>query len=156
LDAHSAEILKGGVDKTYIALTKGDFQQSQGVIDAPIARQEGSIITRCVSPIGQKSKTRYELIKQNRDVALVRIKLDTGRTHQIRVHFSYIGHPLLGDDLYGGDTSIIKRHALHCQSLEFISPDTKAVVSLSSHLPSDMQNLATRIQGVSTKGYNIV
>ena len=145
LDAYSAEKLKGNVDKTYTAIVQGKVANKHGIIELPIARQTESIITRCVREDGQYAKTEYTVIKQNDDFSLLDIKLHTGRTHQIRVHFSHTGHPLAGDDLYGGSTQNITRHALHCRKLEFISPCNNKKVTVNSSLPQDMADIVMKI-----------
>ena len=145
LDPFSAEKLKGGVDKTYTAIAQGCVYPTQGIIELPIARQQESIITRCVHPDGQYAKTEYTVVKQNAEFSLMDIKLHTGRTHQIRVHFSHLGHPLAGDDLYGGSLGKINRHALHCRKLEFISPYNGEKVSVESPLPQDMEEIVTEM-----------
>lgn len=145
LDPFSAEKLKGNVDKTYTAIVQGKVKEKQGIIELPIARQQESIITRCVHPDGQYAKTEYTVVKQNEKFSLLDIKLHTGRTHQIRVHFSYLGYPLAGDDLYGGSLEIISRHALHCRKLEFISPYNGEKVSVNSQLPQDMSDIVINL-----------
>ncbi len=145
LDPFSAEKLKGGVDKTYTAIAQGKVQPAAGIIELPIARQQESIITRCVHPDGQYAKTEYTVIKQNDEFSLIDIKLHTGRTHQIRVHFSHLGHPLAGDDLYGGSLKSIERHALHCRKLEFISPYNGEKITVNSNLPNDMEDIVIKI-----------
>ena len=94
---------------------------------------------------GQNAVTEYFTEKSGGGMSLVNIKLHTGRTHQIRVHFSYIGHSLLGDDLYGGETDKISRHALHCSHLSFTTPDGGKRVELVSKLPADMENLVNQM-----------
>ncbi|MBQ3008754.1 MAG: RluA family pseudouridine synthase, partial [Oscillospiraceae bacterium] len=145
LDAHSAEKLKGNVDKTYTAIVQGKVENNHGIIDLPIARQQESIITRCVREDGQRAVTEYWVKKSDGRLSLLDIKLHTGRTHQIRVHFSHLGHSLEGDDLYGGSLKNISRHALHCTQLSFPSPATGNLVTVSSPLPQDMQKLADTI-----------
>ncbi|MBR5251986.1 MAG: RluA family pseudouridine synthase [Oscillospiraceae bacterium] len=145
LDAFSAEKLKGDVDKTYTAIVQGRVQPAQGVIELPIAREKESIITRCVREDGQYARTDYTVVKQNEKFSLLDIKLHTGRTHQIRVHFSHLGHPLAGDDLYGGSTECISRHALHCRRLEFISPHTGEKVTVNSNIPADMEEIVINL-----------
>ncbi|MBR2028296.1 MAG: RluA family pseudouridine synthase [Oscillospiraceae bacterium] len=145
LDAYSAEKLKGNVDKTYTAIVQGKVEKQQGIIELPIARQTESIITRCVREGGQYAKTEYTVLKQNESFSLLDIKLHTGRTHQIRVHFSHLGYPLAGDDLYGGSTEYINRHALHCRKLEFISPFDNSKVVINSDLPQDMEDIVIKI-----------
>ena len=146
LDAHSAEKLKYGVLKKYTAVVEGRLTEEHAVIDAPIARQEESIITRCVREDGQKAVTEYWTIKADDNYSLADIVLHTGRTHQIRVHFSHIGHPLAGDDLYGGKLSDISRHALHCGKITFTSPATNEEITVTAPLPEDMQKLVSKIQ----------
>ena len=145
LDAHSAEKLKGKVDKTYTAIVSGRLKDRHGVIDAPIAREKESIITRCVRADGQRAVTEYTAVKTAADMTLVDVKLHTGRTHQIRAHFSHIGHPLLGDELYGGDVSLIPRHALHCGRLSFPTPDGGKTVALTREMPEDMKTLINNL-----------
>ena len=145
LDPHSAEKLKGKVDKTYTAIAQGRFEKDHGIIDRPIARQQESIITRCVREDGQRAVTEYFVRKCDDNFTLADIKLHTGRTHQIRVHFSYIGHPLAGDDLYGGSIEHINRHALHCSRLTFPSPETGKTVDIQAPLPADMALLEEKI-----------
>ena len=145
LDPHSAEKLKGKVDKTYTAIAQGRFEKDYGIIDRPIARQQESIITRCVREDGQRAVTEYFVRKCDDNFTLADIKLHTGRTHQIRVHFSYIGHPLAGDDLYGGSIEHINRHALHCSRLTFPSPETGKTVDIQAPLPADMALLEEKI-----------
>ena len=146
LDAHSAQQLKGAVEKIYTAIARGRFENDHGIIDRPIARQQESIITRCVREDGQRAVTEYWVKKADEKFTLCDIRLHTGRTHQIRVHFSHIGHPLEGDDLYGGSMENINRHALHCSRLTFVSPATHQAVTVVSPLPQDMELLATKIQ----------
>ena len=145
LDSHSAEKLKGNVDKTYTAIAQGRFEKDYGIIDRPIARQQESIITRCVREDGQRAVTEYFVRRCDDDFTLADIKLHTGRTHQIRVHFSHIGHPLAGDDLYGGSLEHINRHALHCSRLAFPSPATGETVDIQAPLPADMAVLEEKI-----------
>ena len=145
LDAYSAEKLKGNVDKTYTAIVQGKVEKQQGIIELPIARQTESIITRCVREDGQYAKTEYTVVKQNDEFSLLDIILHTGRTHQIRVHFSHLGYSLAGDDLYGGSTEFISRHALHCRKLEFVSPFNNEKVVINSNLPKDMEDIVIKI-----------
>ena len=115
-----------------------------GIIDAPIARKENSIIERCVSPEGQTARTHYEVLKQFKDYSLVQCSLETGRTHQIRVHMAHIGHPLLGDSLYNLNKvtiSLFKRQALHSYKMEFIHPVFKTKILLEAELHLDFKEL---------------
>lgn len=132
---------EGLIQKEYLALAGGVFTEKKGKIEAPIARKEGSIIERIVAPDGQDACTVYEVIQQFSEFALVQLQLLTGRTHQIRVHLAHIGHPLLGDDLYGGDTSDLVRQALHCYKLVFPHPLTGKRQSFTAPLPEDIQKV---------------
>lgn len=138
----AAASVSGNISKVYFAVVDGDIECG-GVIDLPIGREVGSIIKRCVSPEGKRAVTRYEPITRANGRTLLRITLETGRTHQIRVHFSHIGYPLCGDDMYGGDCSQINRQALHCGEVSFARPFTGEIITVSSELPDDMRALLT-------------
>lgn len=139
-NAFAAAELQKSVDKTYYAVVKGN-PDDEGEINLPIAREDGTIIKRKVDETGQEAITRYKSVMRKNGYTLLEIKLLTGRTHQIRVHFSHIGFALVGDELYGGDMSVITRHALHCKTLEFIHPVTKEKVVINSEIPDDMAML---------------
>ena len=131
-------------EKTYLCLVRNNLTSKNGIIDYPIARKENSIIERCVSYNGQSAITHYNVIKEFKSYSLVECKLETGRTHQIRVHFSYIGNPLLGDTLYNtwNDVNLlINRQALHSYKMEFIHPVTQNTILLEANLFEDMKNL---------------
>lgn len=134
---------QGMVKRKYKAIVEGYLDNKQGVIDAPIGRKEGSIIERTVSEIGKKAITHYKVIAEAKKHSLIDIELETGRTHQIRVHFSYINHSLAGDDLYGGSHGIITRQALHCGEISFEHPLTKETVSYHLKVPDDMRQFMT-------------
>lgn len=127
--------------KEYIAIVTGHLKEKAGVINLPIARKENSIIERCISEKGQNAITKYEVIKELDSISVVKCFLETGRTHQIRVHFMAIGHPLIGDSLYGSKSSLIDRQALHCYSISFVHPITKEVLNITCNLPKDMENI---------------
>lgn len=127
--------------KEYLAIAKGILESKSGTLNFPIARKEGSIIERTVSSDGDSAITHYDVVKEFNNLSLVHIVLGTGRTHQIRVHFSHIGHPILGDTLYGSPSELINRQALHSYKLTFIHPVTKKVVSLEAPLPNDIKNI---------------
>lgn len=127
--------------KEYFAIVSGKFENDHQLINAPIARKENSIIERCVSDIGENAVTIVELIKRFKDYSLVKCTLKTGRTHQIRVHMKYVGHPILGDTLYGGQTSLINRQALHAYKVTFIHPITKQKTEIISTLPNDIKKI---------------
>lgn len=129
-------------EKTYIALLEGNLENIAGTINAPISRKENSIIERCINPLGEIAITTYKLIKNEKDYCLVEFKLATGRTHQIRVHSKYIGHPILGDTLYGNKSSIIARQALHAYKISFVHPITNKIVNYIAPIPDDIKKLA--------------
>lgn len=136
----AAAALSKGVEKTYYAVVDGDITQS-GEINAPIGRADGSIIKREVRADGQSAVTFYRPILRKNGRTLLEITLKTGRTHQIRVHFAYIGFPLCGDDMYGGDRTEIKRQALHCGKMRFKLPMTDELTEIESPLPEDIAKL---------------
>lgn len=135
----------GTVKRKYVAFAEGIFSERKGKIEEPIGRKKDSIIEREVQEDGQYACTHFEVLKQGNAYAHVSLQLKTGRTHQIRVHLSYIGHPLLGDDLYGGEVSLIKRQALHCGKVEFFHPIKKDTLQFEVPMPSDMEKLFLKI-----------
>lgn len=139
-DAFAAKLLQGNIDKVYYAAVHGVTDES-GTIDAPIARERESIILRCVREDGQPAVTHFRRIAFNGRYSLEEIILETGRTHQIRVHFSSKGHPLAGDDMYGGSREDIGRQALHCGKLMFREPLTDEAVTVASELPREILSL---------------
>lgn len=138
------------VQRSYQAIVTGQPHPPAGTIDAPIGRKPGSIIERMISANGQEAVTDYQMISGSSAASLIQITLRTGRTHQIRVHFSYIGHPLLGDDLYGGCTDLMNRQALHAGQLAFSHPITNKPLSVHSPLPADMRSVLT-VLGINDK-----
>ncbi|HEM4725334.1 TPA: RluA family pseudouridine synthase, partial [Streptococcus suis] len=135
------------IHKRYYALVKGNGQlEETGDIIAPIGRPEDSIITRCVTKNGKYAHTSYRVVQSWGDIHLVDIQLHTGRTHQIRVHFSHIGFPLLGDDMYGGSLECgIERQALHCHNLAFDNPFSAERIDLEAPLPEDFQAVINQL-----------
>lgn len=129
--------------KEYLAVLDGTLDSNNGVILAPIARKENSIIERCVNfDTGDIAITHYDLIKTiDESCSLVHFVLETGRTHQIRVHSKYIGYPILGDTLYGQSSKLIDRQALHAYKVSFIHPITKEEIQIEAELPEDMRIL---------------
>ncbi|CDC31994.1 pseudouridine synthase RluA family [Clostridium sp. CAG:508] len=127
--------------KKYIAVVNGNLDNLEGTINAPIARKEGSIIERCVSETGDIAITHYKVLKRKTDFDIVECILETGRTHQIRVHFAYLGHSLLSDTLYGTSSSLINRQALHAYKVEFTHPLSKKKVKYIATVPEDLNKL---------------
>lgn len=136
----AAAKLAGRVRKDYYAVVCGRIEGS-GVIDAPIKRERESIIKRCVAPDGESAVTHYTALKHSEKYTLVKLKLETGRTHQIRVHLAHIGYPLAGDTLYGGNTEEISRQALHCRDIYFTHPVSEEEIHIFCEMPQDMKKL---------------
>ena len=140
---------KNEFKKEYLCIVEGLLPKKSGIIDLSISRKTGSIIERCIDINGQKSVTRYHVLKEFQKntengiltFSLINCILETGRTHQIRVHFSGIGHPLIGDTLYGKPSSLISRQALHSYKLSFTHPITKEEQCFTCPLPDDFQLL---------------
>ncbi len=122
--------------KRYLALTDGIPEPFEGIIDAPIAREQESIIKRCVREDGQRAVTEYKVVKKSNDRAVAEVLLHTGRTHQIRVHFAHIGCPLFADSLYGNE---VERETfnLHCNKLDFVHPVTGEEMHLECEPPEN-------------------
>lgn len=137
---YAAAALQRSIEKTYYAVIEGCLKGS-GTINMPIARERDSIIKRVVREDGQRAVTHYKALMGNSRYTLLEIRLETGRTHQIRVHFSHIGYPLAGDNLYGGSNDDIEFQALHCGSLIIKEPISGKNIKVSSVLREDMKNL---------------
>ena len=136
-NAYAAPLLSKSAQKCYLALVQGIMPPGPGRVDAPIARRGDSIIGRCVDPSGKPSVTEYTVLGSGGGHSLLACTPVTGRTHQIRVHLSWLGHPLAGDDLYGGETALLSRHALHCAVLRFDCPPDGQHRRVVSPLPAD-------------------
>lgn len=143
--AHSVldkQLKLGQLDKRYLAVTRGRVAADHRLIDLPIGRTPDSFIKRCVRPDGRAAQTEFWVRSRSRTATLLAVKLHTGRTHQIRVHCQAIGHPLLGDWLYGKQTNPwIQRQALHCARLRFYQPFAEKWVTCYAPLPQDMAQL---------------
>ena len=150
---HAQEVLKGQLHtpafrRVYLAVCDGGPQPPSGVVDAPLGPREGSLVEQMVRPDGKDARTRYETLSRSGGRSLVRLELDTGRTHQIRVHMASLGCPLTGDFLYGyEDRSLISRPALHSAQLSLRQPVTGQELSFTLPLPEDMARLLTHQKG---------
>ena len=129
-----------GIHRTYLAVTEGKLPE-KGTIDLPIGRREGSAVERCIDENGAKAVTHYERLKYKNGHSLAKVSLETGKTHQIRLHMRAIGHPLPADVLYNPNFQVIRRHALHSWKLEFEHPITKEKMYFEQELPEDMKKI---------------
>jgi len=135
---------KYAIKRRYEAIAHGMLEMGSGRIEAPIGRKDTSIIEREVRSDGQQAITNYEVLGGFPDYSHVSLWLETGRTHQIRVHMAHLGHPLAGDTLYGGEKTHIARQALHSCELSFYHPVREMQLSFHSSLPEDMSRLVEK------------
>lgn len=127
------------VHREYLAIARGSVAPSEGTIQAPLGRKEGTIIERTVDwEHGEDAVTHYKVVKEANGHSLVSLRLETGRTHQIRIHMKYLGYPLIGDYLYNPDMEYMTRQALHSHHMEFTHPITGEHMSFTAPLPEDM------------------
>lgn len=140
MNAYAAPLLAASAQKVYYAVAEGMVTPDAGVIELPIALAHGSLIQRCVCGSGKPSRTDYTVLARGGGHTLLRVTPVTGRTHQIRVHFAALGHPLAGDSLYGGSTALLARPALHCGVVSFCPPGAPAR-SVRAPLPPDLRAL---------------
>ncbi len=144
---HAQEVLKRQLHtpdfrREYLAVCVGAPSPPAGMVDAPLGPKEGSLVEQAVRPDGKVARTRYETVETAGPYALVHLELETGRTHQIRVHMAYLGHPLAGDFLYGEELpGVLARPALHSWKLSFRHPVTGAHLAFCQKLPLDMARL---------------
>ncbi|SCZ77245.1 RluA family pseudouridine synthase [Acidaminobacter hydrogenoformans] len=138
------------VEKRYLALVHGDLKADEGTIDAPIGRPDEERVERMVMAAGQPSTTHYWVRERFGSATLVEVRLETGRTHQIRVHFNHLGHPLVGDTLYHEASEGIDRQALHAFKLCFRLPRTKEYRCFEAPLPEDFERLLSGLRSKSS------
>lgn len=131
--------------KEYIAICKGYSEKKEGTIIAPIARKKGSIIERCIDSTGDTAITHFYITKSSNSHSIVNLKLETGRTHQIRVHLAHIGLPIIGDTLYGVPSSLIDRQALHSSKICFIHPISNEQLEINAPLYDDMKKIINEL-----------
>lgn len=145
----SKDMSTNDIEKRYLAIVHGNLKDEEGTIDLPIYRPEvEGVIGRVIDDRGQRSITHYKVLERLENSDIVECLLETGRTHQIRVHLNALGHPIYGDTLYGfeEDATIISRQALHAYGLDFKSPRTGKKLSLRAKLPIDIEELIKKIR----------
>jgi 23S rRNA pseudouridine1911/1915/1917 synthase len=143
-----AQLASRALRRTYLALVSGRVRDEAGTIDAPIGRHPTQPVLRAVRADGESARTRFEVVERYADATLVRLELETGRTHQIRVHMAHLGHPLLGDRQYGRRAGKrIGRQALHAAAISFLHPDTGERVRFDAPLPPDIERLRAELRG---------
>lgn len=150
-DTHSAKLLteeikNGNIQKEYIALINGTPNPKEGQINAPIRKEEGRGIKRIVSPDGKEALSFYEVIGNRKNLSVVRLNPVTGRTHQLRLHLSYIGHPIYGDSMYGAPQKG-ERTRLHCYKISFVHPITGKGIVIKTEVPDDIKSLIRNLGG---------
>ena len=129
------------VEKKYLAIVEGIIKEDTGTIDLPIGREEDKSIKKIVTDNGQNALTKFRVISRLKDATLVEVRIYTGRSHQIRVHMDYIGHPIIGDSLYNKKSNLISRQALHSYYLKAKHPRTKKAIIFEAPIPFDMVEL---------------
>ncbi len=143
----SSDMKDDKVEKMYIAVVKGIVKEDFGTINEPIYRPTDDSVKRIVHEDGQPSVTHFEVVERLKDATVLKLRLETGRTHQIRVHLSHIGHGIIGDELYGHvDENLINRQALHAYSLKFNQPRTREILEFKAPLPKDMEELIEKLK----------
>lgn len=145
LNTFAASKLSGKAEKEYIAIPTGKYTK-KGTVDKPIYRPDPIKTYRTADDRGVRAVTHYSPLEYGDNYSLLRIRLETGRTHQIRVHFAFLGTPLYGDTMYGTPDIDIGRQALHCRSLTFIHPVTNEKMTFEADLPEDMKRLLSRLR----------
>lgn len=143
----SSDMKDDKVEKMYIAVVKGIVKEDFGTINESIYRPTDDSVKRIVHEDGQPSVTHFEVVERLKDATVLKLRLETGRTHQIRVHLSHIGHGIIGDELYGHvDENLINRQALHAYSLKFNQPRTREILEFKAPLPKDMEELIEKLK----------
>ena len=140
LNSYCASRLQAKIEKTYYAVVDGVYE-GEGTVDSPIYRPDPMKTLRAVGECGDRAITHWKALKSDGERTLLEIKLETGRTHQIRVHFASLGTPLTGDRMYGKESDEIPHQALHCGKISFTHPVTGTLVELNCPIPDEMNNL---------------
>ena len=146
--ALSAQLKDHSLSRTYECLVTGNMKQDSGTVDAPIGRSSADRKKMAVVPTGRRAVTHWEVVARYPGVTHLRFRLETGRTHQIRVHMAYIGHPILGDTVYGAKKEVagLTGQCLHAVGLRFLHPRTHEVVELSCPLPDEFTRMLQKIR----------
>ena len=140
----AAQIKVHSVNRIYKGIVIGNFKEEEGTVDAPISRNPKDRKKMAVVPNGREAVTHFTVLEQFKGYSYVQFKLETGRTHQIRVHMAHIGHPLLGDDVYGKPVKNLEGQTLHAQTLGFKQPTTGEYVEVNAPLPSYFEELLNK------------
>lgn len=139
----SSMVAKKEITREYLAIVRGSITTPQGTVNAPISRKPGSVLERQVDfAQGEHAVTHYRVLDEKNGHSLVSLILETGRTHQIRVHMKYLGYPLIGDYLYNPDMEYMTRQALHSYRLQFVHPITGKEMTFIAPIPKDMENVS--------------
>lgn len=142
----SAQMEEDTIDKKYLAIVNGIVENDEETIDLPIGKEENEPVKRSVTENGQNAITKYKVKERLNNATLLEVKIETGRTHQIRVHMKHIGHPIVGDELYDEASSLINRQALHAYEISFIHPRTGEKKDIKAKLPADMETLLSQLR----------
>lgn len=134
------------VEKTYLTVVDGVVEADKATIDLPIERESEDSIMRVVRADGKRAVTHYQVVERYKNATLLKVRLETGRTHQIRVHLKHIGHPIIGDSLYFKESTDIDRQALHSHTMKIKLPRNKSEVELKAELPYDILNLIEKLK----------
>lgn len=145
LNSHAAARLSGRIEKTYYAIATGHFEGT-GTVEKPIYRPDPMKTLRTADDRGDRAVTHWEALESSDELTLLKIHLETGRTHQIRVHFAFLGAPLLGDRMYGEAREDITHQALHCGEAQFLQPVTGEKIVCKAELPEDMRAFAEKLK----------
>ncbi|WIV10452.1 RluA family pseudouridine synthase [Proteiniborus sp. MB09-C3] len=142
----SKQMEEGTIEKKYLAIVNGIVEKEEEIINLPIGKEENEPMIRSVMKNGQEAITKYKVIERLKEATLLEVEIETGRTHQIRVHMKHIGHPIIGDELYNESSELINRQALHAFEFKFIHPRTGAEKEINASLPDDMEALLLKLR----------
>lgn len=141
-----AKQFQKNIEKKYIAIVDGIVDNDEGIIDEPVGKKNKDSIKNTVIKSGKEAVTKYKVIERFKNSTMIELKIITGRTHQIRVHMSYIGHPIIGDSLYNRKSKLIDRQALHSYYLRFKKARENKIINVKADLPNDMKELIKKLK----------